>query len=129
MFEGDGLGLFATEFEAVVLAGVVGGGQHRPGRVAVLADREVEGVGRDQAEIDRVGPLVPDPVDQGPGQRRPGDAHVPPDRDLVRFEVDDEGAADLVQDLRRQLVGDDAADVVGLEQGGDGFGVLGWGLV
>ena len=49
----QGTRFLPADLEAVVFRGVVGGGDHHAGRKAVLADREIERVGRDQADVGR----------------------------------------------------------------------------
>ena len=62
-----------------------------------------------------VGAAVGGALDQRRAHRGRGEAHVAADRDPARLEVLDVGAADRVRALLVELVGVDAADVVGLE--------------
>ncbi len=106
----------AAELESVVFGGVMGCSNHHAGREAVLADGEIEAIGRDETDVRHIGALVADAVDQRRGKHRAGDAHVAPDTDMVHTEVGHERAADPVGDLRRQLRWHNPTNIVGLEQ-------------
>ena len=110
--------LLAADFETVVLGGVVRGSDHHPGRVSVLADGEVERVGRDHAEVDHVGAGIADALDQRRRQERARDAHVAADDDRVRLDRGHQGPPDLPCNGGGQLLRHDPSHVVRLEQRG-----------
>jgi len=93
----------------------VRGRDHRPGRIAELADREVELVGAGQAQVNHVRALVRHPAHQPPGDFRAGNAHIPPDRDLIDAQESDECPPDLEGDLLIQLRWVDPAHIVRLK--------------
>ena len=105
----------ADDLHPRVLLRVVRGGDADAAVEPELADGEVDHLGADQPEVEHVGARVGGAVDQRGGHRRRGEAHVAPDGDPPRLEVLDVGAADRVRALLVELVGVDAADVVGLE--------------
>ena len=57
---GEGDGVFPAELEAVVVLGVVRGGQHGPAWLPEVPDGEVERVGRDEPEVEHVSPGLRD---------------------------------------------------------------------
>ena len=86
--------------------------------VAVLADGEVQHLGADEADLVDVAAGVERGLDgrlAELGRRQP---HVAADRHRARLELVDVGAHDAVHAVGVQLVRDDAADVVGLEDRG-----------
>ncbi len=112
------LGAFARHFQAVVFGGIVGCRDHHAAVEAVLADGEVERVGRDEADVGDVGAGFVRParerLEQGDARR----AHVAADDDAAQPELLDERPADGVGRIVAQLVRVDAADVVALEDAG-----------
>ena len=64
----DGAGLEAGDLEAVVLGGVVGGGDLDAAAGAQVVDGEVDLRGIDHADVDDVGAGGEDAVDEGLGQ-------------------------------------------------------------
>ena len=79
----DGASAGEAELGAVVLSGVVRSGEHRPGRIE-LAGREVDQIGRGQAEVDDVDTLLEYTADEGLGQFGTGRAHVAADQNPRR---------------------------------------------
>ena len=114
----DGHGVGKTELEAVVLTGVVRGRDHRPGRVAKLADGKVELVGAGHAQVDQLSVLRRHAVLEGFEERRRREAHIVAHGDAGHAEVRDEGRTDGVRGRLVQLVRVGAANVVGLEDSG-----------
>ena len=132
----DGTGAGATELDAVVGRRVVGGGEHRPGRVEG-AGGEVEHVGRTEAYVDDVEALTGHPRGEGVDEGGAGGAHVPGDEDPLgpvglRHEGG-EGGTDGSTQVGVELLGRQAADVVRLEHRGQAVrgdgrgGTVGWG--
>ncbi len=101
--------------EAVVAGRVVRGGDREPALVAVLADGEVHHLGAGEPDVVDVAPRVERAADRGLGELLRGQAHVVADRDARRLELVDVRARDAIRPVGVELVGDDAADVVGLE--------------
>ena len=108
----------ADDLHAVVGRRVVRGGHLEPALVAVLADREVEHLGADLAEIDDVGAGVGRAPDRGCRDLGRREAHVSPDRHDLGLERGDIPAGDCVCTVRVELVWHDSAHVVRLEHGG-----------
>ena len=80
-----------------------------------VADREIQHLSADKAELEHIGPRVRGSVGHGFGQPRARHAHVVSHRDPLRLELLDEGAADRVGALLVDLRGIDATDVIRLE--------------
>jgi hypothetical protein len=112
----DGGGAGSAQLDAVVLGGVVAGGEHRRRRVEP-SRREVREVGRDEPEIDHVGARQRCAIGESGREwlgRRP---HVLPDQHERGAGERDERVADPASDVVVELVGIQPADVVGLEDG------------
>ena len=107
----------AHDLHAVVLRRVVRGGHDEPAVEAAVGDREVHHLGADEADVDDVGAAVAGALDRGRVQLGRRQAHVAPDRHAVRLEDLDVGAGGAVGAVGVELVGDEPADVVGLEDG------------
>ena len=124
----DGAGCGAAQLDAVVGRGVVAGGEHRAGEVEGAAG-VVEAVGAGEADEGDVDAAAAGPVGEGVGQLGAGVAHVVAD-DAAGGAVaadDDvgEGGPEGAGDPGVELVGDGAADVVGLDDVGEGGGCHG----
>jgi len=111
----DGHGLRAGQFEAVVRAGVVRGGDHH----ARVAPQDAVAVVRHRrrafAQIHHVGALQRDAVGQGREERRGMRADVAPHRHLAAAEERRQRAPDGPRQVLRQLLAIDSPDVVCLE--------------
>ena len=94
------------------------GGHLEAALVAVLADREVEHLGADLAEVDDVRAGVGRAPDRGRRDLGRREAHVAPDRHHLRLERGDVSAGECVCTLGVELVWHDSAHVVCLEHGG-----------
>ncbi len=114
---GEGDGVFPAQLEAVVLLGVVRGGDHGPARLLQVPDREVERVGGDLTEIEHVCARLRHALYEGAFDGLAGEPHVPGhDYPGARQpQMGDEGAADVPRDVLVQAVRVYASDVVGLE--------------
>jgi hypothetical protein len=117
----DGLRPSQAELDAVVLGRIVRRGEDRS-RGFEATRCEVHEVGRGEPEVDDVDALVGDALGEGPGQLDTGRAHVATDEDRALLGIGgvcggelSERGADGVGLRRIELVGHDAADVVGLE--------------
>ena len=91
------------------------GRDHHAGVVAVLADREVKGVGRDETNIRHVGAGFSRTARQRREQRFAGRTHVPADDHRARRELGDESTANRFGERVVQLVGINSTNVVTLE--------------
>ena len=83
----DGFGFESADFEAVVIGGVVGGGDLDAAAAAEMVDGEVDFGGVDHADIDDVGAGGEDAFDKGLGHGRGAEAHVASDDDHVHAGV------------------------------------------
>jgi hypothetical protein len=117
-------GAFPDHLDAVVLLRVVRGGDLRAALEVVLDDRVIQHVGAEHAVVDHVRPLLARALDERRGQCGRRRAHVTRDADLRCVQVCDESAPDLPRHLLVDLVGVQAADVVGLEDAGIDVHVL-----
>jgi hypothetical protein len=113
----DGRRLPAAQLDAVVLGRVVACGEHRPGEIEV-SRREVDEVGRGQPDVHDVGPPSRGPVDERRGQGGRGEPAVPAEEEPLGAEELDGRRADPARRILVQFVGNDPADVVGLEDRG-----------
>ena len=109
-----------AELDPVVLRGVVAGGEHGAGHVEG-AGGEVEHVRAGQPDVDDVEAVRGDAVGEGRRQLGRRRAHVVADHDdagLRRLRAQQPGQrrADLADQARVDLLADDAADVVRLDQ-------------
>ncbi len=86
--------------------------------VAVLADGEVHHLGAREPDVVDVAAGVERAADRGLGELLRGQPHVVPDGDARRLELVDVRTRDPVRPVGVELVGDDAAHVVGLEDSG-----------
>jgi hypothetical protein len=111
----DGAG--KTELEAVALRRVVRGGDHHAERVAILPAGEVQLVDADHPQVDDVGTLSGDAVDERRVQRGRREAHVSPHNDLGNAEAVHGGGADAARRHLIELIRMGSADVIGLEDG------------
>ena len=109
------LRLFAAKLQAVVLRRVVRRRNHHAAVEAVFADREIERVGRDQADVDDIGAGFHCALGKGRRKRDAGGPHVAPDRDAFSSKHFDEGAPYVADDRFVDLCRIDAAHVVALE--------------
>ena len=112
-----------AELDAVVLRRVVTRGEHRAGRVE-LAGREVDEVGRAQPDVGDVGAGERRAFDERGRERLRRRPHVVADDEVLRAGEVREGVADPAGERLVDLVGIDAADVVGLEDGVERHAVL-----
>ncbi len=90
----------------------------RHGHAAVepeLADREIEHLGADHADVDDIGAAVGRALDQRCGHRRRREPHVAADGDPARLELLDVRAPDRVGALLVELGRIEPAHVVRLE--------------
>ncbi len=110
----DGGGTGAAELDAVVLGGVVTGGEHRPGSVEP-ARREVDEVGGCQADVDDVGSCQHSTLGERRGEWLRRRAHVAADDDRGCTREPGERVPEATRHGLVDLVGVDAPDVVCLE--------------
>ena len=108
----------AHDLHAVVLLGIVRGGDDQATVVAVLADGVIEHLRAHEADLVDVAAGVERGLDGGLAELRRGQPHVAADRHRARLELVHVRAHDAVHAVGVQLVGDDAAHVVGLEDRG-----------
>ena len=80
-----------------------------------IADREIDHLGPDEAQLEHIGSRVGRPFGDRLRHRRARDPHVVPDRDFPRLELLDEGTPDRVGAVLVELCGVDPAHVVRLE--------------
>ena len=111
----DGQGSAADDLHARVLLRVVRSRDLDAAVQVEVADREIDHLGAHEPDVDHVGARRGRSFDHRLGHRRRGEPHVAPDRDLLRLELLDVGAADRVAALLVELRRVDAAHVVGLE--------------
>ena len=104
-----------AELHPVVLGRVVARRQH-DARDRARAGCEVQEIGRGEPDVDDVGPARRDALAERGGERRGREAAVPPDRDGLDPGPLGERGPDRARDILVELVGDDAADVVRLEE-------------
>ena len=83
-----------------------------------LRHEVVQHVRADHADVDDLAALAARAADEAGGDLGRRRAHVAADRDPLRAQVVDEGAADAAGDLAVELARVEAADVVGLEDAG-----------
>ena len=114
---GQQVGHLPHHLEAAVLGRVVGGGDHDPRPPAGGAGVVVL-VGADHAEVEDVRPLESEPLHEGGADGRARQAHVAADDDLRRLQQGGEGPPHGEGRGLVELGGVEAADVVGLEDGG-----------
>ena len=117
----------AAELEAVVLLGVVRGGDHHRSVATERTVAEVTDRRRGEPQIDHVGAELRRAAGERFEERDGGRADVAGDRDFLAGEEGDERACDVVGDLGRELGAVYAADVVSFEDAGHGF-LSGWEL-
>ncbi len=106
-----------AQLDAVVLGGVVAGGEHRAGQVE-LARGEVELVGAGQADGDHVNALPGDAVGERRGQFRGGVPHVVSDDHGGAADQPGEGRTGPPDQIGVELFAHDATDVICLEHAG-----------
>ncbi len=141
----DGFGIRAGDFEAVVLGGVVGGGDLNSADGLFVVNGEVDEGGIDHADVDDVHACGSEAVDEGIGEFRGTGSHIAADDHGVfvgdalgvgdglsgAFEELSGGVADFPGGLFVEGVGVGGAHVVGFEHfvhhGGDYMGWRGWG--
>ena len=104
----------AAQLDAVVLRGVVAGGEHRAGRVE-LAGREVDDVGGAEPDVGHVGAGEGRALDERGRERHRRRAHVVADDDLLRAREVGKRVADTAREVLVDLFGIQPAHVVGLE--------------
>src|SRR5215204_5467387 len=116
---GEGDGVFAAELEAVVVFGVVRGGDHGAAGFSEVPHGEVQGVGRDELEVEHVGPSLRYAFNERLLQRLAREAHIAghDDPGALEIQVFHEGAPDVTGYSLVQVLRINAADVVGLEYG------------
>ena len=105
------------ELDAAVVGRVVAGREDRARQVEVPG-REVDLIGGGQAQVDHVGATRDRSVDERGAQHRRVRPHVPSDDEragLRERHQRGEGGAERVRDGGVELVGDEAPDVVGLD--------------
>ena len=112
----DRRGSGAAQLDAVVLRGVVAGGEHRR-RCVEAAGREVREVGRGQTEIGDVGTREVDTFRERLRERNRRRAHVARHEHAVGAREAGERVPDPASDGLVDLVGVHTTDVVGLEDG------------
>ena len=110
----DRPGPFAAQLDPVVLGRVVAGRDHRPGHAQAAAG-VVQHVGRAEAALDHVGTLGDRAPGERPGQRLGRGAHVMHGDDAGGAGQPDERRPYRLGDLLIELVGNDPADVIRLE--------------
>src|SRR5215204_89592 len=115
--EGDSF--VAAELEAVVVFGVVRGGDHGTAGFPEVPYGEVQRVGRDEPEVEHVGPSLRYPLNKRLLQRLAREAHITghDDPGALEIQVFHEGAPDVTGYSLVQVLRINAADVVGLEYG------------
>ena len=112
--DADGLGSREAELDAVVLGGVVRGGEHRARRVKV-ARGVVEEVRGGETEVEDLDADMARAVGEGLAEAHPRGAHVARDDDPGRADERGERRSDRAGQLFVDLIGVGAPDVVGLE--------------
>src|SRR5918997_4287865 len=114
---GEGDGILPAQLEAVVVLGVVGGGDHGATWLLEVPDREVQRVGRDEPQVQHVRASLRDAFNEGLHQSLPAQPHVAGDDDSGPrdAEVGHEGAPDVPGHVLVQAIRVHAPDVVGLE--------------
>ena len=100
----DRSGGLVTKLDAVVLGGVVTGGEHRPGAVQT-ARREIQHVGRCQTDRDDVGTSIAGAFDKCLRKRSRGFSHVTADDDGCTLEKLSKGVSDRSGERRVDLAG------------------------
>ena len=110
----------ADHLDAVVLPGIVGGGDHGASVEVLGGHVEIEHVRPHHADVGDVRPLAARALDEAARDLGRGEPHVASHGDAPgrAAQVVDEGAADAAGHLAVDLPGMDGADVVGLEDGG-----------
>src|SRR5690606_4658061 len=108
-------GALADELDAVVVDGVVAGGDHQAAVEAAVEGGEVDLLGAALADPGDVAAGVADAVGHRLAKTGAGEADVVPHHDVAGVEHLGKGAADAVGDLGVELIGHPTADVVGLE--------------
>ena len=113
--DADRAGTGVAQLDAVVLRRVVRGGEHRRRRVEGSGG-EVHEIGRRQPDVDDVDTLLHHPGGEGVDQLRTARTHVATDEHVGRL-LDELGETDTegVRDLRIELVGHRASDVIRLD--------------
>ena len=111
----DWPGVVAHQLHAVVILGIVAGRDHDAAIELVVEGGKVDLLGAALADVIDIDPALAQAAHHLGGHLRTGEADVVPDHHLAWLEVGREGAADAPGDLVIELVGDAAADVVGLE--------------
>ena len=104
-----------VQLEAVVLRGIVRGGDHEPALVVLAHLEEVQLRRAGQADALDPAALVAQPPGRGAVELGGMQARVVPDHVAVLGQVAGEGPADLVGQLLVDLPAVDSPDVVGLE--------------
>src|SRR5690606_17293309 len=105
----------ADELHAVVVLGVVAGGDDDAAVHVLVEGGEVHFLGAADADVVHVGTAVQQPARQRFADGRAGQPDVVADDHPLRREEFRIGAADPVSDVFVQLIGNAAAHVVGLE--------------
>ncbi len=105
----------ADDLQTRVLLRVMRGRDRDPAVEPQLADREIDHLRPDEAELEHVRARLGRAGDRRLGHRGRGDAHVVPDGDPLRPEHLDEGPPDRTRALLVELGSVDPADVVCLE--------------
>ena len=110
----DRTGAGQAQLDAAVLGGIVRRGEHGARRVE-LPRREVDQIGGRQTQRHHVGAVLADAGDEGGRQALAGLPHVPRHQHPVGAGERRERCAHQTRCVGVELVGDDAADVVRLE--------------
>ena len=110
----DRPGACETQLGAVVLRRVVGGGEDRPGHVEPSRG-EVHQIGRGEADVDDVGPLLSHPARELLGEFHARSAHVARDDDAVGVGEPGEADPERMRDIGVHLLGNGATDVIRLD--------------
>ena len=104
-----------TQFEPVVLGGIVAAGDHHPPVNREAKEREVQHRGRTDPDVKDAQTTGRETTDEAITQDRRAKPSVPADADRVHSLLSPdgrEGPTDLLGDLVRQLLADDATNII-----------------
>src|SRR5580704_6403280 len=111
----DGFRLLAHEFHAVVVRRIVTGGHHDAAIVAAVEGREIDALGAAHTDVVDVHARIVKAPAQRSGETRTREPDVAPDHHALRRHELGIAASHAVGDVFVQLIGNSAAQVIGLE--------------